>query len=274
MQRLFVIILNYKKYGDTETCLHSLIKSHLPTNTSIIIVDNSQDKEKQDALLQKFPTITLLRNHKNLGFAAGNNRGITYGIEQHASAILLLNPDTLVATNFVQPLIHTLQSKKSIGIVATALKHKQKNIFMIGMEGSIDWNTAMPRHVNVKKISSNNIRTAEFVSFAAVLIKADVFKKVGLLDEHYFMYLEDVDYCLKVRNYGFSIVLNPTVVVQHHTSSSFKKPTDKLFLSFQSHVYFIKKWIAFPKNMVPLLFTILFYPYLYILWTVQALRHR
>jgi GT2 family glycosyltransferase len=106
------------------------------------------------------------------------------------------------------------------------------------------------------------------------VLDKEVFKKIGLIDERYFMYLEDVDFCLSARKAGFLIGLSPRVIVDHKQSASFKKPTDKLKISFVSHLKFILKWLKFPQNLFPLGYQLLFYPYLYVLWTIHALRHR
>lgn len=268
-----IIILNYQRYDDTIRCLSSLYPSDLPKGTKIIIVDNSDDKPKQDAIIRRFPNVYLIANRQNLGFAAGNNIGITYALSQGASSVLILNPDTLVSRDFIKPLIHTLQ-ESSMGIVAPALKHKQLGHVVFGLEGSINWHTGQARHVNVSHITNTTVRTAEFVSFACVLIKSDIFKATGLLDEGYFMYLEDVDFCLRTRKAGFSIAMNSKVVVEHKTSSSFTKPTDKLPISFRSQLRFITKWLVFPYTIVAYIYTCLFYPYLYVLWTYHSFKHK
>ncbi len=126
---------------------------------------------------------------------------------------------------------------------------------------------AVPKHLNLPTLPKPVARPGQFVTFACVLVRAEVFKKVGLLDDGFFMYLEDVDYCLRARQAGYKIFLQPAVIVHHATSSSFKRATDKLPISFTSQIRFINKWLPFPKNIVALVYALLFYPYLYLLWT-------
>ena len=98
-------------------------------------------------------------------------------------------------------------------------------------------------------------------------------RKIGQLDTGYFMYFEDVDYCLTARKKGFNIILDPSVVVTHKTSSSFKRPTDKLPINFVSHLRFVFKWLKFPQFIAPLLYILFLYPYLYLLWTYHLLKY-
>lgn len=269
---IFVIILNYKRYGDTKRCLGSIFASDLPKESIVLVVDNSQVGQEQNELKKKFHSITLIPNKKNVGFATGNNIGIQYALKQGATHILIVNPDTVIPKTFFAPLLSTIHSNPNTGIVAPALKHRQKNEIFYGLDGSIDWRTGKPTHVNVISIKDTSTIKAEFVSFACVLIAASVFAKIGLIDEGYFMYLEDVDFCLRARQANFRVYLNPTVVVEHKTSSSFRRPTDKLFYSFPSHLYFITKWMAFPQKIFAILYICLFYPYLYLLWTIHGLK--
>ena len=81
------------------------------------------------------------------------------------------------------------------------------------------------------------------------------------------MYFEDVDYCLSTNQRGQKIILDPSVCVSHNTSSSFSRPTDKLKISFRSHLRFISKWLHGCQKLIPFLYAIFLYPYLYVLWT-------
>ena len=115
----------------------------------------------------------------------------------------------------------------------------------------------------------NKSKKYQFVSFACVLIKREVFEKIGLLNELYFMYLEDVDYCLTAGKAGFQCFIDPRVKVKHETSSSFSIPTQKLKFSFISQFKFINRWLKFPQKIYAYIYMIFFYSYLYLLWTYQ-----
>ncbi len=272
---LCVIILNYNRPQDTQKCIQFIKKSDFPTGSKIIIVNNSQDPAIKLKLEKTKKIDKLIQSPRNLGFAKGNNLGIKYAlIKYQAKKILIINPDVIVPKIFFSPLIKSLDRLPHAGLIAPAHKHQQKDKFFYGLGGSIDWKIAKCTHTNKTKINFKKNRKYDFVSFACVLIKRKVFKKIGLLDERYFMYLEDVDYCLKAQKYGFDCYINPNIIVQHKTSSSFPRPTAKLKYSFISSIKFINKHLPPISRVRPWIYTLLFYPYLYLLWTYHGLKNK
>ena len=270
--KVAVVVLNYRRHLDTINCVKALLKSDLPKGSEIICVDNSPGTQSATAIKKELPGVRFIKSAKNLGFAGGNNLGIKSALERGASHILIINPDVSVGKAFFGPLLAVFDKKPKTGLAAPAIRHRQNNHLFYGLEGSINWRLAVAKHLNLSELPSKTIRPAQFVTFACVLVKAEVFHQVGLLDDGFFMYLEDVDYCLRARQAGYKIFLHPAVVVAHATSSSFKRATDKLPISFKSQIRFINKWLPFPKNIIALIYALLFYPYLYLLWTYHDIK--
>lgn len=214
-----------------------------------------------------------MNSHSNIGFAAGNNKAIREALKNGSDYILIINPDVRVSNRFFTPLLKHFSDSK-VGIVAPAIYHTQKDKKIYGLDGKVDWKYAKPEHRNLPSVKNLKPTFSEFVTFACALISKNTFKKAGLLDEGYFMYFEDVDYCLTAIRVGKRIILDPSVVVSHNTSSSFKRPTQKLVISFKSHLRFIKKWLSFPKRIIPYIFTFINYPYLYFLWTYHGIKYK
>ncbi len=272
--KVAVVVLNYARHSDTIKCIKALLKSDLPKGSQIICIDNSPGIQSAKAIKKELPGVYFIKSDKNLGFAGGNNLGLDHALKRGASHILIINPDVVVGKIFFRPILSVFAKKPETGLVAPAIKHYQNNQLFYGLEGTVDRRFALAKHINVQIPPGKTLRPAQFVTFACVLIKAEVFKKIGLLDDGYFMYLEDVDYCLRSHKAGYKIFLNPAVVVGHETSSSFKRATDKLPISFKSQIRFINKWLLFPKNVVALTYAFLFYPYLYLLWTYFDLKKK
>lgn len=272
MVKVFILILNYKHYQDTIKCIHALKRSDLPSGTEILVLDNSVDNTSVEKIKKKYPKITLIHYSKNLGFAGGNNPGIDYALKKGATHVLIINPDVTVPHHFLKPLLSS-QKQNDLDIIAPAIKHKQKDAWFYGLEGTVDFTNGKATHLNLKKLPSKDIRPAQFVTFACVLISTPVFKKAGLLNERYFMYLEDVDFCLRASCLGFKIGLDPRVVIGHKTSSSFSRPTQKLKISFRSQLIFISSWLKFPWNIYAYLYTLIHYIYLYFLWTYHYYKY-
>lgn len=271
--KIFVIILNYRNYQETLMCLKSLQRSIGGDKLSFLVVDNSEDTASGDFFSHKIPEVAYLKTKKNMGFAGGNNLGIKYAIKHKATHVLIINPDVRVETQFIHPLLENFKNS-NVGIVAPAIIHKQKNILKYGLEGVMDWKLAKPSHRNVTILEDKSSIISEFVTFACVLIKVSVFKKIKYIDERFFMYFEDVDFCLRANQSGFKIILDPKVRVSHNTSSSFDVPTQKLVISFKSQLKFINKWLKFPQNILPLINALIEYPYLYLLWTYHRYKYQ
>lgn len=272
-KKISAIILNYKHHDDTIACVHALMKTDLGKSVDYYIVDNSPDTAVEKEFKKQFPKINYIASPTNPGFAAGNNKAIRKALKAGSDYVLIINPDVTVARNFFTPLLKHF-SDSEVGIVAPVIYHSQKGKKIYGLEGKVDWNYAKPEHRNIPKLKKLTPIISEFITFACVLISRDTFEKAGLLDEGYFMYFEDVDYCLTAGKAGKKLILDPSVVVTHNTSSSFAKPTQKLFISFKSHLRFIKKWLPWHKRLIPYLYAFINYPYLYLLWTYHGIKYK
>ncbi len=274
-RKIFCLILNYRRYRQTQTCLRALQRADVPLGTRFLIIDNSPRPKLK--LLDKFNSFrhtSTLISPKNIGFSAGNNQGIKQALKAKATQILIINPDVTVPHSFFKPLLRDLINHHRTGLVAPAIKHYQNGHLRFGLEGQINWKFAKATHINLPKRPSEELRSSLFVTFACVLIDAAVFNKIGFLDERYFMYLEDVDYCLRAKKAGFNIYLDPSVTVTHQTSASFANPISKLPISFVSQVKFIFKWLTFPQTLIALAYNVALYLYLFFLWEYQFLKRK
>jgi len=270
--KLAAVILNYKRLDDTLSCLSALKKSDQGKRVEYYVVDNTPTQKTAQLFKKSYKDIHYLPSYKNRGFAGGNNIAIRKIIKRGFTHTLIINPDVTVQKRFFTPLLKNFNDKK-VGIVAPAISHKQNKINMISLEGKIDWKYAKPEHRVVRSIKSKKPIQCDFVTFACVLISTDTFKKIGLLNEDYFMYFEDVDFCLSANNADIRTILDPSVIISHKTSSSFKHPTQKLIISFKSHLYFIKRWLSPIRRIIPYLYACIVNPYLYLLWTYHEIKY-
>lgn len=271
-KQVAAIILNYKHEEDTMNCVRSILASDFGKIDTVYIVDNSPTKANRTLFKSHFPKVNYIASPSNLGFAGGNNQGIRDALAKGADYVLIANPDVELPKTFFAPLLKHFNDKQ-VGIVGPAISHRQKDGLYFGLDGKVDWSLAKPEHTNLKKLVSKKPIDAQFVTFACVLISKENFAKVGLLDSNYFMYFEDVDYCLTTGKHGQKIILDPQVVVTHETSSSFAKPTGKLMISFKSQIRFINKWLPVSQRIKPLIHACLLYPYLYVLWTYHYYKY-
>jgi len=226
--RLAAIVLNYRTPALVLDCLASLVPELDPARDAAVVVDNASGDESAEAIRRcaaesSWKTVRVVESPRNGGFAAGNNVGIR---SVSAQAYLLLNSDTLVRPGAIARLFETLEADPAVGIVSPRLEWPDETpqvscfrlhnptselIYAAGT-GLIRrllerWDVPLP-------ISDSPFEPA-WTSFAAVMIRAAVLDQVGLLDEGFFMYYEDEDYCRRTRRAGWRISHEPRARVVH-----------------------------------------------------------
>lgn len=213
--RIATVILIYGKSPNLEECLASLKSAKHPgIDNKIIVVDNSKD---------------------NTGYSGGNNRGIYQALAGGAEAVLILNDDTKIDKSFISEMVKALSDKEA-GLIAPKIyfypgfefhkdrykpKELGKVIWYAG--GMIDWDNCLGVHRGVDEIDAGQYQRKEETGFAtgcAVLIKREVFEKIGLYNEEYFLYLEDLDFSVRASRAGFKIIYQPAAVVWHKNAQS------------------------------------------------------
>lgn len=213
---IYTIILNFNGYEDTSNCISSLqLISYL--NYQIIVVDNDSSDNSLQLLIKKFPDIVFLKTENNKGYAGGMNIGVKYALGNNAEYILLSNNDIVFEENFLSQLVDTFQNNQNIGIVSPKVlyMHNKDLIYCAGGEFKYYLCCGVNRFQG--KPDSDFGNKAEIITHAegsCLLVKAEVFQKVGLLNEKYFMYFEDVEFSQRVRK-QFKIFYNSQSKVYH-----------------------------------------------------------
>jgi GT2 family glycosyltransferase len=249
MPSVFIVILNYNGNDYLNQCLNSVFRSDY-TNLSVIVVDNDSRDGSLENARTNFPKVHFIRNSSNIGFARGNNIGIRFALEKFADYVFLLNNDATILPNTISSLVNLAEKNNSIGIVSPLIKKpQQKEIWFCG--GKINWTRMRTEHFFPNK--SLQPYLIEYASGCAMLIRKNVFKKIGLLDERYFLYYEDADFCLRANKGGFDIFLLPTAFAIHQESSNTKNP-QKIYWLVLSGLIFFKTHASFLIKMWYLLF--------------------
>ncbi len=189
--------------------------------------------------------LTLILNERNLGFAEGNNVGIRYAIEYlRPTYTLLLNNDTVVHPDFLSLLVETAQSEEMVGAVGPAIYPYDDPSGLQELGGKINMWTGKRTRI-IRNSKRSHIEThVDFVSGASILFNAEIVGKVGLLDPDYFMYVEDIDWCYRIKKKGYSILVNPNSSVWHKGSMSTGGGYRASVLSF----YVVRSGILFMKK--------------------------
>ena len=282
--KVFIIIVTYNDLKHTCECLESLEKLETKNlKLKIIVIDNASFKFKPNILKQKFPYILLIKNKKNLGFGRANNIGIKLALKNKADFVLLLNPDTKadIDKNFLNKLIRVGMENKNIGILGPCIKHQVNKKTLYDYGGVLNVNLVRARHINKVQSSLQKGGQAkfkvqssierDFVTGACMLIKKEVFEKNVFFDPAYFLYLEDVDFCLQAKKAGFKIVNVSSAQIFHYGGTSITD-NKKILQSFKSSVRFTIKWTPLIYRPISFLYNSLFYPYLLISWSLKRMK--
>jgi len=232
-----IVIVGYNSKADLKDCLPSVFASSYK-NFKIIFVDNGSQDKSLEFVKKNFPKVITIRN-VNSGYAGGNNIGIKKALELKSDHVFLLNPDTIIDDNCLYELMKKAD-KNTILQPLVLLNTNGKNTDLINTTGGylnfLGFSYCSDYKENKSKALEKDIATASGV---AVLIPINILKKIGLFDESFFMYLEDVDLFWRARLFGFNIRLVPNSLVWH--KYSFSKNRDKMFYANRNRLLFLYK---------------------------------
>ena len=259
-----IVIVNYKSTDLLIECLLSVFESLDGIKAKIFIEDNKSDNSI-DQIKCKFEDVQLCCNDQNLGFAAAANKAIKKGCSPY---IILLNPDTIVHQGFFSKVVKFLNQNQNTGIVGPCILDPCGTVqgsarsFPNGLTGIFGRNTILTRVFPNNRISQNNILTlksdgktpmeVDWVSGACMAIRRKALEEVGVLDERFFMYWEDTDWCKRMWQIGWKVVYLPTTSVTHQVGGSSSKASFNSVVAFHHSAYklFAKYYNRKCKNVL------------------------
>ncbi|MCC6454910.1 MAG: glycosyltransferase family 2 protein [Caldilineaceae bacterium] len=223
---IFVVVLNWNQWSMTAECVKSLLQLDYP-NMHLVIVDNGSTDGSTDKLDDEFgDSVTILANAENLGYAGGNNVGIRYAIAQRATHIMILNNDTIVAPGLFAPLVQRLTSDSRIGVVAPKIYFMEPDKRLWAIGGTINWWLGSAHSLGKGQYDLGQYdlpRQIDYATGCCFLARSEVFAAAGLLDEAFFAYFEDSDWCMRVRECGWQIWYEPKSTLQHWAGASSRR---------------------------------------------------
>lgn len=213
---VYFSILNWNQKDLTLECLESLAHLDYP-NYRIVVVDNGSNDGEATAIRAQFPSVTVLENGRNLGFAEGNNVGIRYALSQGADYVLLLNNDTIVDPQMLKVLVRVAESDEQVAIVGPKIYYYDEPE-TIWSAGGILRRFGTPVMLGVDEVDSgqhDELKEVDWISGCALLIKDSVIQQIGLIDARFFIYFEETDWCSRARRAGFKVLYVPQARMWH-----------------------------------------------------------
>ena len=239
MPRLSIVIVSYNIRPDLEQCLQSLISRKPTVDHEIVVVDNASTDDTVQALRARWSGVRLIEAGGNVGFSKGNNLGIR---QSFGELVLLLNGDTIVPPGAIDALVATLDRRPDVAVAGPRLVDAQGRAelsFGSMISPFNELRQKLRARGDVERITSRE-REVDWVSGACLLVRRADAEAVGLLDERYFMYTEDVDFCAAIRGRGRRVLFTPAAAVVHlrgRSRQSAPGPTEAAYRRSQIAFY-------------------------------------
>lgn len=210
------IILNNKRRDDTLACLASL-EQNTYENHSIIVLDNGSSDDTVQVIQSSFPTVQILELTENRGYAGNNNIGLKMVLDQQVDWVFVLNDDTIVDSDCLSLLVEVGESDRKIGIVGPMVYHYSEPELIQSAGGYLSgyWEAGHFAQNEADQGQFVKPRFVDWISGCAILVRREVIEQVGLLDERFFCYWEEIDWCLRASQSGWNIIHAPQAKLWH-----------------------------------------------------------
>lgn len=248
-KKIYTIVVNHDGREYLRDCLGSLSRTKIAGyRHKIIFIDNASMDKSVIYVRKKFPKIRIKIFHRNKGFTGAVNFGMNYALKHHARYVLLINNDTKVRPTFLQKLISFVDRKKGIGIVSPLILYpgKEQKIWFAG--GRIDPKRFSSGHLLLGEQIPLNLKKpyeSEYLSGCCLLIKTKLIGEIGFLDDRYFLYYEDMDYCLRARKAGYKCFIVPKAKMIHKQNPSELDEAHKEYYLTRNHLLILRKLAPF-----------------------------
>lgn len=246
---LSIIIVSYNTKDLLEQTIQSIINTVNDINYEIIVVDNASVDGSIDMVNDKYKEVILYENDTNGGFAKANNIGIKLAKGKY---ILLLNSDTIVIEECIKKCVSYLNSNESVGALGCKVVLPNGKLdkackrgyptpeaslyYMLRMDKLFPKVKRFGRY-NLTYLNENETNEVDSLVGAFMMIRRESITEVGLLDEEFFMYGEDIDWCMRIKKAGWKIIYHPEVKIIHFKGASSKKKRYKTLYEFHRAMY-------------------------------------
>jgi GT2 family glycosyltransferase len=235
------VIVHWKNADDTAECLESLSRVEYP-NLAVCLVNNNSDDLDETRFRQAFPRIHIIDSHQNLGLTGGNNLGIRKALEDGANFILLLNPDTVVRENLIHSLLPHFDDP-DVAVVGPVITYYDfpDRVWFAG--GDYSRTLGYTRHplmgTNVKTLGMHDgtARQVTWINTCAMVVRGEVFGRVGLFCEEFFIFFDEVEFCLRVGEAKLKCLLVEEGLVLHKVSASIGKRGSNEFTADKAYYF-------------------------------------
>jgi N-acetylglucosaminyl-diphospho-decaprenol L-rhamnosyltransferase len=253
---LSIIIVNWNVRDLLRRCLESIAASGELWSLEVIVVDNASGDGSVEMVRREFPWVHLIASSVNLGFTGGNNLGLA---DSRGRYLLLLNPDAELVGDSLSQMLAYMEAHPDVGALGPKLlypdgrvqssRRRFPTLQTMFLESTIlqQWrprNETLQRYYVLDR-PDDVTQEVDWLVGACLLIRRRALEEVGPLDERFFMYFEELDWCRRCREHGWQVVYLPTAEVIHHEGGSSGQVVAARHLHFQSSkLYYTRKWMG------------------------------
>jgi hypothetical protein len=247
MLDLAIVIVNYNTREFLRECLASIYESRGDFSYEVWVVDNASSDGSVEMVRKRFPEVKLIANEENLGFAPANNQALR-ALGFASRYILLLNPDTLLPPFALRDMLEFLDSHPEAGVAGPRLVREDGSLDLACRRSFPTPLSALYRLTGLSKLfpkskrfgsynltylDPNEVTEVDSVVGAFMMIRGEALKQIGLLDERFFAYGEDLDFCYRAKvEKGWKVLYNPDVTVLHYKGKSSRQRSNAMILEF------------------------------------------
>lgn len=249
-----VIIVNYNVRDFLSNALASLQKALQEFHSEVIVVDNASDDGSVEMLKKNFPQVRLIVNTENVGFAKANNQALA---TSQGTYLLLINPDTLVQENTIREMVAFFESHPDVGMAGCKILNPDGTLQLacrrsfptpwIAFTKTFGLSALFPTvklfaRYNLTYLNPDEMYEVDALSGSFMMLRREVYKTIGGLDESYFMYGEDLDWCYRVKQAGWKVYYVPVTSIIHYKGESTKRSDiDELKVFYHAMRLFVRK---------------------------------
>jgi len=247
------IIINWNLINELQECLDSLLLNDYSPH-KIIFVDNGSTDGSATFVSNHYPMIDIIALPTNGGYAKGLNTGLIKALQQNPKYIFTLNNDIVLKNNVISRLVETLETNLDIGIATPKILQYYHRNKLFGLGDRIYPLLPLPIGFGYGKLDKKNyqhILEFDYVTGCAMMIRSEIFFKIGFFDTSYFMYYEDADFCRRTRENGYKIVCVCDALIYHKGGQSTKQNNEHfVFIRARNRIRFFNQY---PHGLHPLL---------------------
>ncbi len=246
---LSIVIVNYNTERLLKDCLESVYAGANGTPFDVWVVDNNSRDNSVPMVKVRFPLVKVVQNKSNVGFSRANNLVIS---QSRSDYILLLNPDTLIIGDAIEEVLKFMNEHPHVGIAGCKILNKDGTLQLacrrsiptpeVAFYRLTGLSTLFPKSQTMAKYnltyeSPDKIQEVDAVSGAFLMIRRKVIEDIGLLDEQFFMYGEELDWCLRAKRAGWTVMYYPAAQIVHYKGESTKYNSRKAAVEFYRAMY-------------------------------------